>query len=195
MNLSKALCTGIIKPVAPVPENAKAEWFAVGGFSRFASRKDLDMALGNLNPIRVDAILDIHLYASGNWAVLLPSDSKHETRKIIHANNPRTTCVQLSQVDFNSLRLASKSGLSNRSVRFRNVPAEIGIEELRYFLQDYNLSDGPNDICPFNNERGSKIFNHYIVNFATAEEAERVVLEKCFTVLAGTPVQMFWYSC
>lgn len=176
-------------------KSVAAEWYSIGGFSRFASRKDLDMVLGDLQPLKVDPILDVQLYACGKWAVLLQVPTPHILRGLLAKNNPRATCTMLNKEDFVKLRIASSCGITNCSVRFRNVPSEVGIEELRYFLQDFKLEQGPNDILPFHQERSGKAFNHFIVKFANPEEAERVVLEKCYTMIEGTPVQMFWYNC
>jgi hypothetical protein len=172
-----------------------AEWYTIGGFSRFASRKDLDMALGDLQPLKVDPILDVQLYASGRWAVLLSVPNLHILRGLLAKTNPKATCTVLHKDEFAKLKMASACGITNCSVRFRNVPSEVGVEELRYFLQEFKLEEGPNDIMPFHQERSGKAFNHFIVKFANPEEAERVVLEKCYTMIEGTPVQMFWYNC
>lgn len=179
----------------PEYTSVAAEWYSIGGFSRFASRKDLEMVLGDLQPLKVDPILDSQLYASGRWAVLLQVPNPHVLRGLLAKNNPKATCSMLNKEDFVKLRMASSCGITNCSVRFRNIPCEVGIEELRYFLQEFKLEEGPNDILPFHQEKSAKAFNHFIVKFANPDEAERVVLEKCFTMIEGTPVQMFWYNC
>ena len=172
----------------------KTEWYGVGGFTRFASRRDLEMCLGDIKPLRVDPILDVNMCSSGKWAVLLPITNCSIVKNIIAGKNPKATCAPLKKDDFNGLRLASKFGISDCTVRFRNVPSEVGIDELRFFLQDYTLIDGPLAITPVQFERRQP-FNQYLINFTTSEDAERVVLEKCFTLLEGAPVQMLWYNC
>ena len=172
----------------------KTEWYGIGGFTRFASRRDLEMCLGDIKPLRVDPILDVNMCSSGKWAVLLPITNFNTVKTIIFGKNPKATCAPLTKDDFNALRLASKFGITDRTVRFKNVPSEVGIDELRFFLQDYSLVDGPLAITPVQFERRQP-FNQFLINFTTSEDAERVVLEKCFTLLEGAPVQMLWYNC
>lgn len=195
--LSVAVATEAAATGGNQPENKNviAEWYSIGGFSRFASRKDLDMALGDLQPLKVDPILDMHLYATGKWAVLLQIPNPYILRGLLTTNSPRATCTMLNKEDFLKLKFASSIGITNCSVRFRNIPCEVGIEELRYFLQEFKLDEGSDAIMPFHQDKSGKAFNHFIVKFVSPEEAERVVIEKCFTMIEGTPVQMFWYNC
>ena len=172
----------------------KADWYIVGGFTRFASRRDLEMSLGNLQPLKVDPILDVNCYTTGKWAVLLPSINVVALRTSITHRNPKAIINLITKEDFSHLKLASKSGISDCTVRFKNVPPELGIDELRFFLQDYNLEEGPHAIIPFQMDK-KQPNQHFLINFASPEDAERVVLEKCFTLLEGNPVQMMWYNC
>ena len=193
-NICRKLCS-VTNVTDPKQTQVKSEWFSITGFSKWASRKDLDLALGDLESLKVDPILDSHLFATGKWAVLFPAINRTVIQHALAANNPKVIATSLSGEEMNNSRLASRNGITNRTVRFRNVPSEIGVEELRYFLQDYNLEDSVNAIVPLMSERNSKGQNHYLVNFSSADEAERVVLEKCFTMLEGIPIQMFWYNC
>lgn len=178
------------------PKPLRAEWFGIGGFTRFASRRDLEIALGDLKPLKADPILDTDFNTTGRWAVLLPVTNVSIVKNALAAQNLKATCAMLSKDGHNNLKLASRCGISDHTVRLKNVPAEVGIEELRFFLQDYNLDDGPNAITPLQGERERRQpFHQYFVNFATAEDAERVVLEKCYSILEGAPIQMIWYNC
>ena len=192
----KRTCSGgaTISPLDPKP--IRAEWFGIGGFTRFASRRDLEIALGELKPLRADPILDINFNSTGRWAVLLPVTNVSLVKNALASQNLKATCAMLNKDDHNNLKLASRCGISDCTVRLRNVPAEVGIEELRFFLQDYNLEDGPNAITPLQGEKERRQpFHQYFVNFASAEDAERAVLEKSFALLEGSPVQMTWYNC
>lgn len=193
-NICRKLCspTGVTDPKHT---QVKSEWFSVTGLSKWASRRDLDLALGDMEALKVDPILDTNLFASGRWAVQFPMISRIELQQTLAANNPKIVVFPLSAEDVKTSRLASRNGITNRTVRFRNVPSDIGVEELRYFLQDYNLEDSVNAIVPLLSERNNKGQNHFLVNFSSADEAERLVLEKCFTMLEGVPIQMFWYNC
>ena len=193
-NICRKLCspTGVTDPKHT---QVKAEWFSVTGLSKWASRRDLDLALGDLEALKVDPILDSNLFASGRWAVQFPMISRSELQQTLAANNPKIVVSPLSAEDVKTSRLASRNGITSRTVRFRNVPSDIGVEELRYFLQDYNLEDSVNAIIPLLSEKNNKGQNHFLVNFSSADEAERLVLEKCFTMLEGVPIQMFWYNC
>lgn len=180
---------------AEEPTSVKADWFVIGGFTRFASRRDLEMIMGTQRILKVDPILDANCCSTGKWAVLLPAIHITALRTNIIPRNSKVTATPLSKDDFNHLKLASRSGITECTVRFKNVPNEIGIDELRFFLQEYNLEDSPNAILPFQMDHKKQSSQQFLVNFASPEDAERVVLEKCFTLLEGTPVQMMWYNC
>jgi hypothetical protein len=192
--ICRKLCS-VTGATDPDKTQVKSEWFSISGFSKWASRKDLDLALGDLESLKVDPILDSQLFSSGKWAVLFPGISRSEVQKIVSSNNPKVIAVPLTGEELNNCRLASRNGITNCTVRFRNVPTDIGVEELRYFLQDYNLEESVNAVVPLMSEKNAKGQNHYLVNFSSPDEAERVVLEKCFTMLEGVPIQMFWYNC
>jgi hypothetical protein len=177
------------------------KWYSVNGFSRFASRRDLDLCLGEFKPHAIDPILDPYLYPTGRWAVLLHKDTVELVRHQVNERmGNRAFCMgPFKHGQKAQMRTASRFGISSNSVRFRNVHRNIGLDELRFFLSDYNLSTECEPIykVPMYWTSGQKAppFSHYVVHFESPEEAERIVLEKCFSNFEGQPVQMLWYNC
>jgi hypothetical protein len=172
----------------------RTEWFTIGGFSRFASRRDLEICLGAVKPLKIDPILDSSCYATGKWAVLIPNMNNIQLRNTMAIKNNKVTCAVLGKDEFNLLKLASKNGITDCTVRFKNVQCDVDVDELRYFLQDFELDSGSDAVTPFLFDKKVST-NQYLVNFASPEEAERAVLEKCFTAMDGIPIQMHWYNC
>jgi hypothetical protein len=178
-----------------------SKWYSVNGFSKFASRKDLELCLGDVQPISVDPILDPNLYPTGRWAILLPNDIVNVVKSQIYERmGKRVYCLgpfRNSQKE--QLRTASRYGITNRTVRFRNVHRSIGPDELRFFLRDYGVASGNEAIQKiptfWSTAQKTPQFSHYLVHFQNSEEAERLVIEKCFANLEGQPIQMLWYNC
>jgi hypothetical protein len=173
------------------------KWVIISGFSRFASRTDLDICLGDFKPLSIDPLLDAHLYPTGKWAIQLGNgDSFHRLKQSL--NNPESKDIKVLQEDSVTIldESAFKHNICNRTVRFRNVHKDIGPDEISFFLQDFDLEKSAYPIRSIENQSDpQKRSSHYLVNFATSEEAERVVFEKSFAMFEGIPVQLFWYHC
>jgi|Transcript_26805 hypothetical protein len=173
------------------------KWVVISGFSRFASRTDLEICLGDVKPHSVDPLLDANLFPNGKWAFQLgEGDTFHKLRN--HLNNtPENKDIKVVQADSATMlgERAFDNNISNRTVRFRNVHRDIGPDEIAFFLQDFDLEKSAHAIRSIINQKDPNGRSHYLVNFATSEEAERVVFEKSFAMFEGIPVQMFWYHC
>lgn len=180
-------------------QNSKEKLVIISGFSRFASRTDLELCLGDIKPLIVDPLLDVNLYPTGKWALQLSPADFHQLRTRIKNREMRD--LKLLSIDNANNpeldRTARKFQISNRTVRFTRVHKDCGPNEINFFLQDFDLEKSNNAIILISKDHATsaKIFSHYLVNFATPEEAERAVFEKCFATFEGYPVQMFWYHC
>jgi hypothetical protein len=137
------------------------------------------------------------MYPTGKWAVLLPNDGSVDRleQHIQERMNSRVYLSALRDNQIDTLRTASKYGITNRCVRLRNVHKEVNVEVLRYFLKDYTLSSDTNaiEMLPLTSRltknKATPQFYHYMIRFESAAEAERMVQEKCFSVFEGYQIQ------
>lgn len=173
------------------------KWYSINGFSKFSSRKDVELCLVDATPLSIDPILDNNMYPTGKWAVLLPSDGSVDRleQHIKERMNSRVYLNALRDNQIDDLRTASKYGITNRCVRLRNVHREVNIDVLRYFLRDYTLSSESNaiEMLPLTSRltknKAIPQFCHFMIRFESASEAERMVQEKCFSVFEGYQIQ------
>ena len=178
------------------------KWCSINGFSKFSSRKDLELCLMDVRPTLIDPILGNNMFPTGKWAVLMPdSDSCERLKAQLKGRNFRIYLNILRDNQIDNLRTASKYGITNRSVLLRNVHKDVRADELRYFLRDYAISVDNNaiEMLPISSRLTKSTlppkFVHYMVRFETASEAERMVQEKCFSVFEGYQIQAHWYHC
>jgi hypothetical protein len=165
----------------------------IGGLSRFSSREDLKLSLGNLQPLYVDPILDANQYPTGKWICIFPAnvrvgDIRSQIKLSDKTKGHVVSCHQLTTAELNGIRTASHYNITNRTVAFRNVHRDIGVAGLRHFLSNFKLLDHPAN--PLQNGTGN-----FLVHFADAAEAERAVQEKCGALIEGYSIDVFWYNC
>jgi hypothetical protein len=175
-------------------EGGASFWAMIGGFSRYASRSDLDAKLGELRPISVDATLDNALLPDGKW-VLNILDSDREVFK-----NWRTRVEKKNSIDELTLksltvniRTMASNNITNCTVRVKVMGGGSTVQQDQIFLffEGYKLADmKPNDVVwkPDHNE------STYLVNFATPEEAQRAMAEKGFKYIEKQELKLVRYQ-
>ena len=159
--------------------------------------------MDDVRPLAIDPILDANMYPTGKWALLLQDNvSVDQLRhRIQERMSTRVYLNMLRDNQIDSLRTASKYGISSRCVRLRNVHRDVKEDELRFFLREYALSSELNaiEMLPLSSRIMTKNnsapqFCHFIVRFESAAEAERMVQEKCFSVFEGYQIQAHLYQ-
>ena len=209
---------------APAPET-EYEWAVISGFTKFAARRDLDVALGeNIKPLKVEAIVDQLIFFQGAWLLCLDPAICSVDRLRKELSRPRAVFGE--PVQPNALVGASTERLAVKRVRYpAHSPSRGGIGKgenikpftgrlasqegitgctLRLRNVAYNLS---HDALMFFfrdfrlGPRGIeklKIdarFNQYLVHFKTPTEAEKAMSLLNLKVANGSVMHMIWYSC
>ena len=168
---------------------AETSWYLVSGFTRWASRKDIEQFTTDMNPITLDPVLDNQLLPKGGWVLELDDKVKYESLKVSLKDfcSPRQFNVfLLTTGEMEKLERASKHGISRHTVRIWNVHEELRLESLKFLLRDYKITRwGIKNNYP----------NEYFIELETPEEAERLIQEKWLTNVLGKDMQMIWYSC
>ena len=189
------------------------DWVIVSGFTKFASRRDLDLALGKrLQPavVKVEALVDKHSYFQGEWLLGLDHSkcSADEFRRRLARRSvddeadpligAPTDRLEVKRVSYSpggannnpNLRLASALGITGSTVRLRNVRYNLGMDALLFFFREFEL--GPRGIEKVQMDNR---FNQYLVHFRSPAEAERAMSTVNLKVASGNVMHLIWYSC
>lgn len=101
---------------APAP-TTEYEWAVISGFTKFAARRDLDVALGeNVKPVKVEAILDQLSFFQGAWLLCLDPAVCNVDRLRTELSRPRAVLGE--PVQPNALVGASTEKLEVKRVRY-----------------------------------------------------------------------------
>lgn len=83
----------------------KEEWAIISGFTKFAARSDLNLLLGeDIQPLKVEALLDNHSYFQGSWLLCLDASrfSVDDLRNHIAQRAALQTSIASSRTQKNS---------------------------------------------------------------------------------------------
>lgn len=167
-------------------------WLALSGFSRYSVRKDLNMLLGDIKPSHVDAVLDPSAAPLGQWIIQLnASDLKPLQSRIIACKELRVTIKQITEAELNNMTTATRFGITPSTLRIRNLPQEIGEEELRFFFQGYKLRKDPFSL--FTDHLGQRRTDFLFVHFESPDEAFRAYIQKNNQILLGKNIVFISY--
>jgi RNA recognition motif-containing protein len=173
---------------------------------RFASRKDLNFVLDDLDPIQVDPILDHNSFPVGKFLLTLENESQVKVLQsnISHKMPKRLQATSISSRQLNAFNTANKKGISGKTVRLRNIPSSVSESDLRFYFDGFSIKkDGFRKILESDRMGMSessktksynlKFNNQYLVDFESEVEAERAVREKNFGMLEGSLLQLYCY--
>lgn len=165
-------------------------WVALSGFSRLATRRDLMNFIDNVIEVDgVDPILNNHAYPCGKWVLRVRNE---DSITVLKKKVDQRSSLSLSKLTYTKhLSRASRLGISNCTVRLRNVPHEIGQEELIYFFQDFGLRPNPFQVKNLN---GETLNDTSFIHFISEQEAMRAMYLKNFHVLQGKSLNMIHYN-
>ena len=179
------------------------------GLKKFSSKKDVEAILDGLVYDKVEALVDSQLSLTGSWAVKLndKSPSFEIFQKLTHAKRQKNK-ITIFNYDFNDkntpLSLASTQGLDNTCIKVVNAGVPLDDDSVYRIFEGFNLDPHkpfrliPQPVYSFSNRelaipnRGNGF--KYIVKFASALEAERAVIEKCFSPIGGIRTIFLWYD-
>jgi RNA recognition motif-containing protein len=166
----------------------------VSGFSRFSSRKDFDLAIGDeIAPESIDIIIDKGSYPVGSWIFQInDKDSSILKNRIKNYKNINLNYSVINPDDIKLLSTARNYGITSSTVRLRNLPNEIGAEEIKYFFQDYALRKNPFLIR--NHLTGDFHEDLSFIHFSNSQEALRAVIQKNFKMILGRNIYLLPYE-
>lgn len=92
--------TGAHEQVQGGEKDNALRWVMISGFNKFASRRDLQLVLGNAVPAKVETLLDAHSFFQGSWLVGFHAPDAElqipDIRRRIHAQRDKTTSARTS---------------------------------------------------------------------------------------------------
>ena len=173
-----------------VPKEASELWRVVTGFTTFSSRRDVEKFLveHGVGFSAIDAMLTKHDYCCGKWAVLFENseDICHLESKL--KSPSRHSIEPINGVNSHAV-YASDKNINNRTVRMKDLPKEMRMDDLMFILEDYKIQPKDIEFCAALSRS-----SHYYVRFPSSDLAQRFVLEKNMTFVKDRPVHMVWYD-
>mmetsp|Transcript_24533 Transcript_24533/g.24772 ORF Transcript_24533/g.24772 Transcript_24533/m.24772 type:complete len:195 (-) Transcript_24533:28-612(-) len=166
---------------------------AISGFSQYASRRDvLEVIDEDIPIVSIDAIMNRFAYPSGKWVVQVNSDDRSKLEsKFKGFKDLKLTFSTISPNQLRYLgRTANQIGITDSTVRLRNLPNTIGEEEIRFFFQDYALRKKPFEI---KNTRGEYYDDYEFIHFNSPHESLRAVIQKNNQVILGRNISLVPY--
>ena len=164
-------------------------------------------ALGGVQPDSIDPILDTNLFPIAQWLLSFKNGGivAHEQKRILER---KYSVKPINNSAVSRFVLASKIGITERTVRVRGVSDEVSKEDMLYFFEDYNIRSGDirmyqpwqlNKHGRISNEGGPPNGNNfepkqYLIDFASADVAARVVREKNYSLIDGKEIYLYWYN-
>ena len=108
---------------------------------------------------------------------------------------PKLSCQLQNESNIKHFTLASKDGISNKTIRMSRVHSRCTEDVIRLFFADYDIPNGsikklPSDKPPYHPDKTVE----YVINFSTSYEAERAVRDKNFGYLYSLPVTLEYYN-
>lgn len=168
----------------------------ISGFSPFACRRDLDLALGGRSVKKVDPYLDAMHFPTGMYAISV--ENKHEAAELrqkfsnlADSNNPK---FKIHHPQFHPPKAwvpSSELNVTSKTIRCHTMDSRVGADEIMFFFDDFDLRY--DSIRKFNHDRNDRRA-HYLVDFRCPEEAERAVAENNHNLLFGKIVHLLWFQ-
>ena len=182
-----------------------SQWAELTGCKQFTNKRDVMDMLEGVNYGSIEAILDVNLGLTDRWAVKFDLDTKlaDEFKVFDERNRKSNQNISLRRaINFNSSLLPSFNKIDNTCIRLRLTQPAVGPSNLIYLFESYKLHPERPISVIYNGKRVDPQLlqkakwssSLYIVQFASALEAERAVFEKSFTVIAGVKTSFLWYD-
>lgn len=165
----------------------RSKWRLLKGFNTFTSVKDVQAVLRKAN---IDAVLDPmlnkHYYLNGKWAIRF--EDVADIRKLNATLNSHQKLETMTPIDANAF-YASSFGITNRTVKVRDLRGNVRPSDLLYILEDFEVSQRDLN-CVYKNA----FTMQYLIHFKTAELAQRFVFEKNQTYVNDRIINVIYYD-
>lgn len=176
-----------------------ANHYVLSGFTPFASRADLKLALGQVNPLEIHPLLNRKLLFIGKYELVVkPEEVAMLTENVKKYNGSLAlhTTIYSDQI-FNATQL----NISTRCVRTLNLPPQFAVHDVEYFFEDFHVSEpgiqriGQMPLVKQNiGKVDQKATSQFLIHFSDEFEAERAMMELDGKGLKDFPdVQLLWY--
>jgi hypothetical protein len=174
--------------------------YILEGFTPYASRADLQLALGPAKPLEVIPLLDRTLGFSGKYELVLEAKEVSLLREGMKRYNGSLR-LHDNHYPVEPFIAPKEFEIDRNTLRTRNFPADHRLYELEYFFEDFSLlPQGIVQVHTHSNYRSHrpiipyKIAHQYLVYFSSAEEAERAMIELDGRGMKDLPhLHLLWY--
>jgi hypothetical protein len=190
------------KKLDPTPSRAdllpeglsSASWVYLSGFSKFASRRDLLVTLGEFQPVKIDPCVNKYHQFTGVYALDFGTAEKAaEFTKHMNEQQKRAggevTVTQESWVR-RTLTAASKHNVGHNTLRVElRSQQRVFLESVLSLFENYGVTF--QDVQQVNIERE---YSHFMVQFPSAMDAQRACAEFHNTLLGRDLVHIETYQ-
>lgn len=169
--------------------------FLIKGFMKYSCREDLLRVLNSvkLSPQAIDCVLDYRHTPSGKWILGFNVSEQPQNITEIEAalSSSGISLKKLNSVDSKRMMVTSQFGITDRTICVHTVPPSFQVEHVQLVFDGYKIA--PAGIRPWAPKRDAPTYS-YLIDFASAAEAERACREKSSTVHDGMVMRVTWYN-
>lgn len=170
--------------------NNKKNACVVGGFSRCSNRQDFEMALIDvIEPVSIDPLLDTSYYSCGKYVVELPeTESVQSFKQKLSLKSAGKYTVGSYFPESYHYKLASTNQVTNSTIRFKAAGLQVPKDHIYPMFQHFRIKSIRRVPLP------TYIHNNFFIDMATADEAERAVIELGFGTFNDQEYHLHWYQ-
>lgn len=170
----------------------KASWFTLSGASRFCHRNDLYSAVGKdiTRVLEVDPLLDGQYFPIGLYSLKLQTSDANQLQSKFESSDSK---FRLRKGRSSQLNPASSKNITSCSVRLGEIPANMDLEKVMYWLEKYQLSTKEGNVTLLGSSSHGTL--NYLVHFASEVEAQRFVTSHENTSLENNTLSVIHYHC
>jgi hypothetical protein len=172
----------------------------VSGLSRFASRIDALKVIGDIQAEMIEPVIDPAYFPTGTFVVTCKTtDDAGKLMNRLRRNTTNdlirpVTVTPLQHVDYSKIFTTKKAKISMRTLRVEILNAYCTREDILFFFRDFRIVTVLG-LDYLSKNAGVSGMNLFLVDFESAEEAERALQEKINQVMFVGSVRLIWYNC
>lgn len=179
---------------SPTGDQHPKMWYIIRGFSRFASRFDLELVLGEHKPDQVEPLLVSELLLpTGKYGILMTDPEKAESlRRYLNkkfSNQKYTLSPEPYPLSDSKMVLAINKGITRSTVRLSSIDKRMNPAGLLNWLDGFTLRK-ENPVELFLRKKDREL---YLIHCTSPEEAQRLVASRMNALLCSRYLNLLHY--
>jgi hypothetical protein len=162
-----------IQPLNKAKSQDDIGWVYLSGFSKFASRRDLQLLLREHKPTAIDPVVSPIHYFSGVYALRFNTPAEqHAFQVYIDEMKSKGSAFRVHPTNVPSYHRMSSLRMGGNTLRVDPCYQTISPDHLVTLFEDYGIANKDIKKIGFNNK-----FSHFLIQFKTPEDAQRAYVE------------------